>query len=63
MTGPLQVRQGIRNEPAAVYFAIHWGPWITVQSAGWLWGYVIADSGMVYEFRNEPLEDTAETRA
>lgn len=57
--GQLQVRQGHKslvyhphNSLAPWY--ITWGPWIDVPSPGWLFGFILPQPGLVYEFRYAP---------
>jgi hypothetical protein len=61
MSGDLQVRQAPVTPCTlggdTIPVVGQWGPWVTVPSPGFLVGYVLPNSGMVYEFRNEPEGD------
>lgn len=46
--GVLQVRQG-RISPLG---PTDWGGWLDVVSPAWLIGFILPNSGMVYQFRN-----------
>lgn len=61
MSGQLQVRQMMRTPNPLSGDVIHVtgqpGAWHDVPSPGWLFGFVLPGSGMVYEFRNAPEGD------
>lgn len=58
--GQLQVRQAstLPAGPSAVKGEearwLRWGAWTDVPSPGFLVGFILPGSGMVYEFRNAP---------
>lgn len=58
MAGQLQVRQGqlrpVGGHDEAPHYAVRWSGWCDIPSPAWLAGFTIPNSGLVYEFRNEP---------